>query len=79
VHLWIRNRTPKPPARYRNATLTWTADRVGTARADDGATLNVILPNGLWCRAGDRVALFLYPDGWVAVHRICVGPALEYR
>ena len=54
------------PGRLTQAgTLTWAGDRVGTARADDGATLDVIIPNGLWPVAGQRVALCRYPGGWV--------------
>lgn len=51
------------------ATLTWAGDRVGTARLDTGGTLDVRLPDVLWLKAGDRVKLYHYPDGWVAVLR----------
>lgn len=50
---------------YRRGTLTWCGDRDGIVRTDDGHTLDVIIPNGLWPPAGARVALTKYPDGWV--------------
>lgn len=77
--LAIRNRRNPPQPRYRMGTLTWTADRHGTVRTDDGESVEVTIPNGLWCWTGNRVALYRYPSGWVAVARMTAGPGLEYQ
>lgn len=51
--------------RYRMAVLTWVGDRVATALLHDGQSLDVIVPNGMWVFAGNRVVLVPYPGGWV--------------
>jgi len=61
------------------ATIIYAGDRVGYARFDDGGHVDVALPDVLWLRAGDRVLLFHYPTGWVAVQRMVIGPPLSYR
>lgn len=61
------------------ATLTWAGDRVGTARLDTGGSVDVRLPDVLWLRAGDRVLLYHYPDGWVAVLRIAIDRPLNFK
>jgi hypothetical protein len=41
--------------------------------------VDVRLPDVLWLVTGDRVMLYHYPDGWVAVLRVVIGPALDMR
>jgi hypothetical protein len=78
--LMMRNRREPPRPRYRMATLTWTADRVGQARMDDTQeVVQVTIPNGLWCRAGERVALVRYPGEWVAARRMVFTARLSFR
>jgi hypothetical protein len=79
VALYLRDRKPKPKPRYRLATLLMTRDRFAYARADDGDLVKVVIPNGMWPSSGDRVALFRYPDGWVAVYRVVISPPLSHE
>lgn len=72
-------RTAGPPRRTRVATLTWVDDRAGRARTDDGESLDVIIPNGLWPQSGDRIALVRYPDGWVVIGRWVRRRPLSHR
>jgi hypothetical protein len=78
-----RNAAPRmvPPAQQPMrvpATLIDVKDREGLARMDSGGVYRVFLPDVLWLREGDRVLLYHYPHGWVAVLRINIGPALSY-
>lgn len=59
------------------ATITdISPDRSGLARLDTGGTVQAHLPDVLWLREGDRVMLYPYPDGWVAVLRIVISNPL---
>jgi hypothetical protein len=59
------------------ATITdIISDRTGLARLDTGGTVKAHLPDALWLRVGDRVMLYPYPDGWVAVLRIVISRPL---
>lgn len=71
-------RWPSPRRNQFLATLTWVGDRVGTARLDTGGTVDVRVPDVLWAKAGDRVVLYPYPDGWVVVLRVVIGPPLSF-
>lgn len=61
------------------ATLIDVKDREGLARLDTGGVYRVHLPDVLWLRPRDRVLLYHYPDGWVAVLRIAMVPTLSFE
>lgn len=71
-------RGPAPRPVLTPGTLTWAGDRVGTVRLDSGASVDARLPDVLWLRRGDRVMLYRYPDGWVAVLRVEIGRPLDF-
>jgi hypothetical protein len=75
----MRDRLPRQFSITRMATVTWQdGDRHGLARCDDTASghVEIIIPNGMWVRAGDRVELVRYPDGWVVSRRMVFYPRL---
>lgn len=77
-------RNQSPIARRQRGAVAATitdviSDRTGLARLDTGGTVRTHLPDALWLRAGDRVMLYPYPDGWVAVLRIVIGERLDWR
>lgn len=78
--LMVRRTRPQPasqPPQLTAATIVYAGDRVGYARTDAGAHVDVDLPDALWLRIGDRVMLFHYPTGWVAVQRMVIGEPLN--
>ena len=74
-----RLKGPAPRPAHTPGTLTWAGDRVGTVRLDRGGSVDVRLPDVLWLRQGDRVLLYRYPDGWVAVLRVAIARSLDFR
>jgi translation initiation factor IF-1 len=61
--------------RYLFATVEQVGDRRGRVRLDNGASIDAVMPDVLWLRPGDRVALYPYPEGLVAVLRVVDRPA----
>lgn len=75
----VQQRRPAGPPQLTAATIVEVNDRSGRARLDSDGYVDVTLPDALWLRPGDRVMLFRYPTGWVAVQRMVIGPALSVR